>query len=231
MLDGNFSLFDAVAWYLVFLLSTTLHEASHAFAALKLGDDTAARAGQVTLDPTPHIRREPWGMVVVPILCYVMAGYIVGWASAPYDPDWARRYPKRAGIMALAGPLSNLALVLLAAAFIHTGMVFHLFRLSSHPFGAEVAIGLGEGLPHLLAVLLSITFSLNLVLFCFNLLPVPPLDGSSFPLLFLGPSAAMKYSEFLRHPALAMIGVVLGFRFFPVFFVPIQAFATRVLFP
>jgi Zn-dependent protease len=226
----NFSLFDAIAWYLVFLVSTTLHEASHAFAAFRLGDDTAYRAGQVTLNPMPHIRREPWGMVVVPILFYFLSGYIVGWASAPYDPDWARRYPRRAGMMALAGPLANLALVLLAALLIHTGMALDLFRLSARPHGAVVAIGLGEGLPQLLGMLVSILFSLNLVLFCFNLLPVPPLDGSSFPLLFLPSSLAEKYTELLRHPALAMIGVVLGFRYFPVIFGPIHAFAMRVLF-
>ena len=64
------SLIDGIAWYAVFLFSTTLHEASHAFAALKMGDDTAHRGGQVTLDPTPHIRREPVGMVFVPILSF-----------------------------------------------------------------------------------------------------------------------------------------------------------------
>ena len=68
----EFSLFDAGCWYVVFLASTTLHEASHAFAAFRLGDDTAYRAGQVSLDPTPHIRREPVGMVVVPILYWML---------------------------------------------------------------------------------------------------------------------------------------------------------------
>ena len=230
MIDGD-SLLNLSMWYAVFLLSTTLHEASHAFTAHRLGDDTAYREGQVTLNPLPHIRREPWGMVLVPILFFLLSGYIIGWASAPYDPDWARRYPKRAGIMALAGPLSNLALVLIAALLIHLGMAFDLFRLSTRPYGATVAIGLGEGLPRLLGILLSITFSLNLLLFCFNLLPVPPLDGSSFPLLFLGPSWAEKYTELMRHPALAMIGLVLGFRYFSVIFGPVHAFAMRVLFP
>jgi Zn-dependent protease len=231
MASGDFSLFDAAAWYLVFLASTTVHEASHAFAALKLGDDTAYQAGQVTLDPTPHIRREPIGMVVVPFLFYFMAGYIVGWASAPYDPDWARRYPKRAGLMALAGPLANLSLVLLAALLIHGGIAAGLFHLATNPHGANVAVALRDELPHLFAVLLSIAFSLNLLLFCFNLLPVPPLDGSSLPLLFLGQDAAMKYSDILRHPALGMIGLIVGYRFFPVLFGPVEAFVTGTLFP
>ena len=227
----EFSLFDAGCWYVVFLASTTLHEASHAFAALKLGDDTAFRAGQVSLDPTAHIKREPIGMVVVPILFYVMAGYIVGWASAPYDPEWARAYPRRAGIMAIAGPCSNLLLVLIAALLIHLGSAFGWFHISTHPYGAHVAIALKEGIPNLLAMLLSITFTLNLVLFTFNLLPIPPLDGSSFPLLFLSPEAAHKYSGFLRHPGFALLGVILAYRLFPVIFNPIQAVATRLLFP
>lgn len=90
----DISLFQGTAWYIVFLFSTTVHEAAHALVALKLGDDTAHRGGQVTLDPTPHVRREPFGMVVVPLLSYFLGGWMVGWASAPYDPEWARRYPR-----------------------------------------------------------------------------------------------------------------------------------------
>jgi Zn-dependent protease len=228
---ADFSLFDAACWYAVFLASTTLHEASHAFAALKLGDDTAFRAGQVSLDPTPHIRREPVGMVVVPLIFYFMAGYIVGWASAPYDPEWARAHPKRAAIMGAAGPCSNLLLVILAAGLMHLGSAVGWMHISSQPYGAHVAVASGEGLPHLFAMLLSIAFFLNLVLFCFNCLPVPPLDGSSFPLLFLSEGAAEKYSSFLRHPGFALIGVIIAYRVFPEIFGPVQDFATRVLFP
>jgi Zn-dependent protease len=230
-MGADFSLFDACCWYVVFLASTTLHEASHAFAALKLGDDTAYRAGQVSLDPTPHIKREPVGMVLVPIIFYIMAGYIVGWASAPYDPAWARAHPKRAGIMSVAGPCSNLLLVLVAALLIHLGVALGWFHIASSPYGAHVAIALKEGLPHLAALLLSITFSLNLILCCFNVLPIPPLDGSSFPLLFLSREAAEKYSAFLRHPGFALAGVILAYRLFPVIFGPVQAAAARILFP
>src|SRR5256885_2129501 len=114
-MPSDFSLFDGAAWYVVFLFSTTVHEASHAFTALRLGDDTAYRGGQVTLDPTPHIRREPFGMVLVPLLSYFFGGWMIGWASAPYDQQWALRYPKRSGLMALAGPAANLILVIVAA--------------------------------------------------------------------------------------------------------------------
>ena len=176
-MNGDISLFDGAAWYFVFLFSTTLHEASHAFVALKLGDDTAHRGGQVTLDPTPHIKREPLGMVVVPILTYFVGGWMMGWASAPYDPRWANRYPRRAGLMALAGPLSNLALVIIAAILIRVGMLAGIFSPPDSIGFGNVVEATGQGVPYFLAVLLSIAFSLNLILFLFNLFPLPPLDG------------------------------------------------------
>src|SRR5437899_321105 len=82
-------------WYAVFLFSTTCHEASHALAAKIGGDPTAFHGGQVTLNPAPHIRREPFGMVLVPILSYVVGGWMIGWGSAPYAPWWQERSPRR----------------------------------------------------------------------------------------------------------------------------------------
>ena len=99
-------------WYFVFLYSTVCHEAAHAWVALKLGDDTAYQGGQVSLDPIPHIRREPWGMVLVPLVTFFMnaangATWMMGWASAPYNPQWAERHPRSAAWMALAGPAAD----------------------------------------------------------------------------------------------------------------------------
>jgi hypothetical protein len=100
----NTDLAGGLQWFLVFIFSTSWHEAAHAWVAHKLGDSTAYEGGQVSLDPTPHIRREPIGMVVVPIISYLIGGWMIGWASAPYDPRWANQYPRRAALMALAGP-------------------------------------------------------------------------------------------------------------------------------
>lgn len=101
-------LLDGLLWYIVFIFSTTLHEASHALAALKLGDRTAHEGGQVTLNPIPHIRREPIGTVAVPIISFILGGWMIGWASVPYNYAWSLKYPKKAAKMALAGPLANL---------------------------------------------------------------------------------------------------------------------------
>ena len=99
---------------MAFLFSTTCHEAAHALVAKLGGDETAAQGGQVSLNPIPHIMREPFGMVLIPLLSYFINHSMIGWASAPFDPLWERRHPRRAGWMALAGPAANFSLMLLA---------------------------------------------------------------------------------------------------------------------
>src|ERR1700756_275786 len=82
MVNSSFSLFDFGCWFVVFLISLSTHEAAHAFTAQKLGDVTGYLGGQVTLNPVPHIRREPWGMLIIPILSYISSEWMIGWASA-----------------------------------------------------------------------------------------------------------------------------------------------------
>ncbi|HEX7241363.1 MAG TPA: hypothetical protein VF263_13895, partial [Longimicrobiaceae bacterium] len=89
---------QGLTYYIVFLFSTTLHEAAHAWAAYRGGDPTAYHGGQVSLDPRPHIRREPVGMVLLPVVSVLLSGWPFGFASAPYDPNWAVRHPKRAAL-------------------------------------------------------------------------------------------------------------------------------------
>ena len=172
-----------VALYLMFVFSTTCHEAAHAFVAKRGGDDTAYSLGHVTLDPIPHIVRSPMGMVIAPLIGLLTMGYPLGWASVPYDPHWGQRHPTRRAVMSLAGPLANFALAItsigILRVLIETG-VFHLY-------GAGVRSGfvlLGEGVAQnsplsAAAFVLSYLFTLNLMLGLFNLVPLPPLDGSS----------------------------------------------------
>src|SRR2546429_2925872 len=149
-------------WYVAFLFSTTCHEASHALVAKIGGDDTAERGGQITLNPVPHIRREPWGMVVIPILSFVLAQRMIGWASAPFNPEWERRYPRRSAWMALAGPAANFTLMLIAGILLRTGLRSNWFLASA------------TGQPSFLLPVLEAFFRLNLLLGLFNLLPAPP---------------------------------------------------------
>jgi Zn-dependent protease len=227
----DISLFDGACWYVVFLFSTTVHEASHALAAYRLGDDTAYRGGQVTLDPTPHIKREPFGMVVVPLLSFYFGGWMIGWASAPYDPMWANRYPKRAGVMAMAGPLSNFILMIIAAMIIRGGIAGGWFAAPDQITAAHVvAATADQGMSVLAATLVSVLFSLNLLLFVFNLIPFPPLDGSSFPLLFLSHEGAAKYWALLRQPGMNMFGLIIAWRLFNLVYPTIQLFFVNALY-
>src|ERR1044072_7615686 len=100
--------------FLAFLFSTTVHEAMHAMAALRGGDPTAYHGGQVSLSPIPHIRREPVGMLAVPLITTFTLGWAMGWASAPYAAVWAERHPRRAALMAAAGPAGNFMIAALA---------------------------------------------------------------------------------------------------------------------
>src|SRR5882724_1488731 len=131
-MDGIPSL---IAMYVLFVFSTTCHEAAHAFVAQRGGDDTAYSLGHVTLDPLPHIFRSPWGMVIAPLIGLYYMGYPLGWASVPYDPLWGQRHPLRRALMSLAGPLANYSLALVSIVtlrvLIETG-VFHLSGTGVH---------------------------------------------------------------------------------------------------
>jgi Zn-dependent protease len=222
-----------VTWFFVFLFSTTLHEAGHALAALKLGDSTAYHGGQVTLSPFPHVRREPWGMVAVPLLSFFLSkgGWMMGWASAPYDPEWAHRYPRRAAIMAMAGPAANLLLVLAAALAVRLGIAAGAYVPPASISFRAITAATGPGLAAAAVTPLSILFSLNLILFVFNLLPVPPLDGSAAIAIFMRDETARRYHQFLRQPMFSMLGFLVAWYLFNPIFAPINLLALNLLYP
>jgi len=162
--------------YVVFLLSTTCHEASHALVAKWGGDMTAFEGGQVSLNPIPHLRREKFGMIVLPLIGILSGTGLIGYASAPYNPAWLIQFPKRAGLMSLAGPGANFALALLAGIIMRIGLTVGFFlpgAISTDGIVEPATAGIATGV----AAVLSVVFSLNLLLGCFNLLPIPPLDG------------------------------------------------------
>lgn len=222
---------NGLLWFGVFLGSTVCHEAAHAWTALKLGDDTAARGGQVSLNPWPHVRREPFGMVVVPLISWFAAGWMIGWASAPYDPAWARQWPRRAALMAIAGPAANLALALAAAWLIRVGIEWQVLVAPTNLNASHMADAVSNGPWELAARVLSITLSLNLLLCAFNLLPLPPLDGSSVPLLLLPAGLAEKYSLALQTPFLRYAGLLVASRLLSPFFPSLLLAAARLLHP
>jgi len=221
---------ELVLWYLAFLVSIVTHEAAHAWTAMRLGDRTAFEGGLVTLDPTPHIRREPLGTVVVPLLSFLLGGWMIGWASTPYSRDWALRDPKRAALMALAGPLANLGLVLLAVLAIRLGLICGYFRPPGH-IGFTTVVTAPGGIPEGLAVLLSIFFTLNLILLLFNLLPLPPMDGSGIIPLLLSREAGLRYRGLIESSGLSLLGLMLAWHFFGDIFRPLQQLAIQLIYP
>ena len=220
-------------WYVIFLLSTTCHEASHAWAAKLGGDLTAFHGGQLTLNPVPHIRREPFGLVLIPILSFFMGGTMIGWASAPYDPNWQRRYPKRAAWMSLAGPAANYSLMLLAALLIHIGIAAGIFAVP-HSVGFTSVVAPAPGSSELAsasATFISILFSLNLLLGTFNLLPVPPLDGYGVLGIFTSEAGARRLEDFRRQAGIySMLGLLIGWQLFNYVFGPVFFTALRLLY-
>jgi Zn-dependent protease len=205
--------------YVVFLFSTTCHEAAHALVAKLGGDSTAALGGQITLNPIPHIRRSLFGMVVFPLASFLLSGGMIGWASAPYDPLWERRHPRRAAWMALAGPAANFTLMLLAALAIRISRSLELFRRDAV-----------TGNLSFFAVVLTVVFSLNLLLGTFNLLPVPPLDGSTGIMLLMSENRAQRYLDWIRGNNYAMAGLLVGLLLFRQIYPYVEFLAMKILF-
>jgi Zn-dependent protease len=208
------------AWYIVFLFSLVAHEAAHALAALRGGDDTAYRGGQVSLNPWPHMRREPFGTILIPVLSFFMAGWTMGWASTPYNPEWARRWPRRAAVMSAAGPAANLALV--AAAFLAIKLLLAIGIIEGA--GMEIAYDrLVEVAPawedsffaQPLATVLSIVLSLNFLLLLFNLIPLPPFDGSGILGGLFPKSLGHLYGLVAHDQMFSILGLILAWRIFP----------------
>ncbi|HQR17150.1 MAG TPA: site-2 protease family protein [Gemmatimonadales bacterium] len=223
---------NALIYYLVFLFSTTVHEAAHAWAALLGGDPTAYHGGQVSLDPRPHIRREPAGMLIIPLISAVLSGWPMGFASAPYDPEWARRHPRRAAWMALAGPGANLLLVLLAFGALRLGAATGVF-VAPDSAGFDHLAGTHPGTVWAgVAFLLSVVLSLNLVLAVLNLFPFPPLDGSGALPLLLTDRATRRYQDFIwGNRALGIFGILIAWQLFSHVFDPVFLFTLNLLYP
>jgi Zn-dependent protease len=217
-----------VIWYIVFLFSTVCHESAHALAAKIGGDPTAFEGGQVTLNPLPHMQREPIGIIVVPIVSYALWGWMIGWASAPYDPIWAQRHPRRAAWMALAGPAANFTLMILAAIGIRAGMAMGAFRAPESAGFTHVTQATGGA--EFAATVLSIAFVLNLLLGTFNLLPFPPLDGHNGVTVLMNERAARKFMG-STFSGLRMAGILLAWVVYDKFFPYIFRIALNLLYP
>jgi Zn-dependent protease len=202
--------------YVVLLFSLSVHESAHAWMAHKLGDDTALREGRITLNPVPHI--DPIGTLLLPILQIFTGLPFIGWAKpTPYDPSNFRRdITMRTGhmLVAGAGPVSNLILALL-----FTGLFFVLVR------GDMIG---GETDPTTVLVVRGI--QLNVVLALFNLVPIPPLDGSKVASYGLPGHVGDRYDRVMEPYGYIILLVLFATGILWQFLGPVTSWIIRALF-
>lgn len=187
---------DLLLFLPVLLLAVVSHEFAHAYAALKQGDDTAYMLGRVSMNPLRHI--DPLGSIIFPALLMILqAGFLLGWARpVPVNPRNYRNYRRGDIIVSLAGVAANMLLALLSAAA--------LFLL----------VPLGRALPdlaptiELAARMAEYGILINLVLVIFNLLPIPPLDGSHVFYHLLPPRLGARYRELGRYGIIILFGML-----------------------
>ncbi|PIR44089.1 site-2 protease family protein [Candidatus Wolfebacteria bacterium CG10_big_fil_rev_8_21_14_0_10_31_9] len=171
--------FISIFQLIVLIFSVIIHEVSHGFVANRLGDPTAKDAGRLTLNPIKHI--DPIGSILLPLVLYIFNSPILfGWAKpVPFNP-YNLKNPKRdSGLIGMSGPASNFLVVIIFS------IILKLVGFISAPF-----------VPALI-IFLNIIILVNLVLGIFNLVPIPPLDGSKVLFSFL-PAGAVKIERFLE---------------------------------
>ena len=174
---GRFDLESLLYAIAAILIALTIHEASHAFAAYRLGDPTAKTLGRLSLNPLVHL--DPMGTIL--IVFTMLAGFGIGWGKpVPVDPRYLRPNPKTGmALVSLAGPLSNVL----------TAFVLYLpVRLGMDVYTSDIAAGLAGTL-----------MQLSIWLACFNLIPLPPLDGFSVLLGLLPPGPARSFGRLAQY--------------------------------
>jgi Zn-dependent protease len=175
----------------IILLSLSLHETAHGFIAYKLGDPTARNMGRLTLNPLKHL--DPIGF-----LCMLLAGF--GWAKpVPINSRNFKKPRRDIALTSIAGPISNL---LLAFIFVIILRFSYAPLMSKIYTSAMIAGDLSSRLAYYIWVFLGIAIRLNITLAVFNLLPIPPLDGSKILYMFLPPKVYFKIAPYERYISL-----------------------------
>ncbi|MBQ9133313.1 MAG: site-2 protease family protein [Clostridia bacterium] len=183
----NFDVFEYILRIPIILLSLTVHEVAHGYAAYKLGDPTAKSMGRLSLNPLKHVD---------PIGALSMLLFRIGWAKpVPINTRYFKKPRRDMALSALAGPVSNLLM-----AFVAYIISAYIVRFGSYNSYFDV-YATGGKLAYILFLFFYTFFSLNISLAVFNLLPIPPLDGSRILLVFLPDKiyfGIMKYEQIIQ---------------------------------
>ncbi len=179
------------------LFAIVIHEVAHGWMALRFGDPTARDAGRLTLNPIHHI--DPIGTIVVPLLLYFSnTGFLFGWAKpVPVNPYYLRNPKEDMMWVALAGPGANML-----TAF-GCGMILRMMNLLSGNLQT------GSSLLGLFVTMVLYGMIINLVLACFNLIPIPPLDGSKVLMRFLPPKYELYMMQLQGMGMFLLIGIIM----------------------
>ena len=181
----------------VLLFALVAHEWAHAFAALKQGDPTALEAGRLTFNPIKHI--DPFMTIILPAVMLISSHGTIALGGAkpcPVNPSKFRNFKRGDIIVSLAGVTMNLALAILSA------VLFLVCGLLGQQLPATTSVFV------LLQQMLQISVLYNVLLLFFNLLPIPPLDGSHVIAHFLPPAVAVHYTRISRYGILILVGLL-----------------------
>ncbi len=204
-------LLDATILVAVLIMSVVVHEVAHAWQARREGDDTAERLGRITLNPIRHL--DPIGSIILPGILAYTGGLIFGWAKpVPVNPANYRQYVAGDVRVSLAGIVSNIGLAVLATLL--AGVVVKL----------RSVVGSMGGTTDVLFMTLDYAIYINLILAFFNLIPIPPLDGSHVVAHMLPRELAARYRELGQIGLLIVMGLIFfapGFMDF--FLAPVSA--------
>ena len=183
---------------LAFVPAIVLHEVAHGFAAMKLGDPTAKASGRLSLNPLKHI--DPFGTIILPLCLMIFNMPVFGYAKpVPYNPAYFKDTRKGDFIVGMAGPLANLL-----QAFLGSAIMWLLFPIASSFVGNDVSL-------YFYYYFLPQYILINLYLMFFNLIPVPPLDGSSIIALFIPKNKLPQWYAIQAYalPVLILVVIVL----------------------
>ena len=214
---------------IVLVLAFSVHESAHAYVAMRLGDPTAYMLGRVTLNPVKHL--DPWGSVAIPLMSLYFGGFLIGWAKpCPVTTRNFKNIRRDDILTSLAGPASNLAMAAVAL------LLLIVFKHAGGGPAIGAAMDMADHVPDVdptglrlfpAALLLYYGVTVNLLLFVFNLFPIPPLDGSHVLRQFL-PYEWEKVYDRIGMWGLGVIFLV-GGRFIAAFYYPLLDVFNRLL--